>query len=420
MKSRNGKDSPARHWFVAVFLIALILVVMVQAAFAQTAPPAQTPEGQAPAPKVGAQPERKTADDLFKEGAALAEKNPGSAIRLFKEGLSLKPDALPARNQLAAIYQKQRQWGLAITEYETINRATASAESFLRLAEALARAGYAVEAAIKAEQGAEKYPSHEALQFLAGEQLAAIGEGKRAAPYLQRAAQSSPGVALIPALLGKIYEKEGKTVDAIKAYRVALSLDKNQKDALSGEVRLRARCVTRPGFIFVPPEGWLPSEQGMWSPSTGQDIAMIVGEKALPADAATRLIMERVPKGLYDETAQEFQKKQIAEISAHEKKEHATEVTEDEASAMLRKVIPSMSGLEKEDLKGMYPASLVCASYDAGREDKAVSTVFQCALSLAFGEKTISWVVQGSGPTGEVKGFLARLAEGLIATPQGR
>jgi hypothetical protein len=144
---------------------------------------------------------------------------------------------------------------------------------------------------------------------------------------------------------------------------------------------------------------------------------MIVGEKAVPVDMATRLIMERLPKGLYDDAAQEFQKKQIAEIRSHEKKEHETEVTADEAAATLRKVIPSMSGLDKTDLKGSYPAALVCASYDAGKEVKTAPPVFQCILSLSFGEKTISWVAQGSGSTGEIKGVLSSLPEGLIVNP---
>jgi tetratricopeptide (TPR) repeat protein len=368
-------------------------------------------------PKFQQSKKPQTADDLFREAQVLLEKSPGEAARLLKQGLTMQPEALPARQQLASLYENQKQWGLAIAEYEIMNRTSGTAESFLKLANALFRAGYTVEAAIKAEEGAVKHPSHGALQLLAGEQLVASEQFKKAVPYLKRAADSTPKIAQIPALLGQIYEKEGKTIDAMKAYRQALALDKNEKDALKGEARLKARSVARPGFIVILPDGWLPSERGIWNPSTGQDITMIVGEKALPVDVATRLILERVPKGLYDDAAVEFEKKQIAEIRSHEKKEHGTEVTSDQASATLHKVIPSTSGLEKENIRGNYQAFLVCASYDAGREVKTAPLVFQCALSLAFGEKTISWVAQGSGSTGEIKGILSRFPEGLIAVP---
>jgi tetratricopeptide (TPR) repeat protein len=410
-KMKNAATS-RKQWHLPCFILICMVCSLPAVCF-----PADEKAKPVQPVKFQQSKEPRTADDLFKEAQTILEKNPGEAARLLKQGLTMKPDAFPARQQLATLYEKQKQWGFAITEYEIVNRAAGTAESFLALANALARAGYTVEAAIKAEEGAVKYPSHGALQLLAGEQLVASGQFKKAVPYLKRAADLTPKIAQIPALLGQIHEKEGKMIDAMKAYRQALALDKNQKDALSGEARLKTRSVARPGFIVVLPDGWLPSERGIWNPSTGQDITMIVSDKALPVDVATRLILERVPKGLYDDAAVEFQKKQIAEIRNHEKNEHSIEVTADQASATLREVIPSMAGLEKENVQGNYQASLVCASYDAGREKKTSPLVFQCVLSLVFGEKTISWVAQGSGPTGEIKGALSRFPEGLIAVP---
>jgi predicted Zn-dependent protease len=153
----------------------------------------------------------RTADDFFNEAQTLLQKNPGEAVRLLKQGLAMKPGALPERHQLATLYENQKQWNLAIAEYEIVNCTTGTAESFLKLANALASAGYTVEGAIKAEEGAKKYPSQEELQLLAGEQLAAAGQGKKATPYLQHAARSAPKKAHIHTLLGQIYDKEGHT-----------------------------------------------------------------------------------------------------------------------------------------------------------------------------------------------------------------
>jgi tetratricopeptide (TPR) repeat protein len=408
---------------VLIITGAMLSTVLLVVAAWVLAAQAETPQAPATGAVVAAPPvaaEKKDADTLFKDAAGLVEKNPREAIRLYMLGLEQKPDNSRARQELAMLFEKSGLPAEAITQYELINRASGSAESFVALSNALGKAGYAVEAAIKAEEGTGRFPGHKELQRLAALRLSGAGQWKKALPYLQQAVKSDPTDGATMALLGEAYEKEGKMRDALKAYQGALAIDSNLKAAAAGEGRIKSRSLVRPGFVLIPSEGWLPSEKGLWNSSTGQDITVIVDEKGTPAEVATKLIAERVPKGLFDEGAAEFKEAQIAQIKAHEKKEHNADVTADEATGVLRKIAPSMSGFEKEEFRGNYPGFLVCASYEAGRDGGIAGRASVCALSLTFTGKTISWVMEGGGETGQMKRLLTAFPDGLMETKGGQ
>lgn len=236
----------------------------------------------------------------FFEGARkLSSTDFALAIRLYQRGLLMKPDAWNSRNELAALYEKQGQWNSAFAEYETINKALASSESFSNVIRVLGRAGYPRKAATTARNAFARYPGQPQYLFQAGELFAQAGLSAEALAALQEYLKLKPddGQALL--LCGSIYEKAARPVDALGAYLRAEKLMKNNKEAAAAVKRLKSGAVITAGIaVFLPP-GWNAAKDGLQNIQEGQRVSLTVKNSGDPAALALATARDALSRDLF-------------------------------------------------------------------------------------------------------------------------
>ncbi len=285
--------------------LALVMVIFVglnlpPLSFSQGTAGEKAEQAQKPAaaPSFGVE-EPKGAADLFREARKLAPTDPIGAGRLYERGFMLKPDAWTEKRELAALYEKQQQWNLALGQYEAINRATESAESFTDLVRMLERAGYPRAAATAARKAYTKHPWLPRFIFLAGEILQKYGAQEEALAALQEYQKIAPGDGKALLLIGSIYEQAGRLADALRAYLSAEKLMKNDQETALAVKRLRSGAAFVEGLtIFLAP-GFNVEKNGLSHAEGGQRVEVTVKTSGNPAKLALEAASEMMPPGLF-------------------------------------------------------------------------------------------------------------------------
>lgn len=295
----------------------------------------------------------KEAEEFFKEAKRLASNDPIVAIRLYHEGLILKPDAWQERKQIAVLYEKKQQWGLALAEYEVINKAAGSVESFTDLSRIFDKAGYPYAAAVTAREGFAKHPAQPHFLLFSGELFLKIGSQTEALAVLQEYMKLKPEDGKAFFLLGSIYEKMNKPLDALSAYLNAEKRMKNDADTTEALKRLRSGAASIEGLtIFLPP-GWLPEKDGLVNILEGQKVVVSVKNTGDTAALALSAASKAMPDGLFDPE----------NVQKHEKfKKMREEVAKtDPETAKMMEAIPTPMFLTS-DMSGVKGAKKVLLS----------------------------------------------------------
>lgn len=263
---------------------------------------AQPQERQAeipPALQPGLAP--KTPETLLKEANDISKQHPEGAIWLLLEALVLKPDFLPARRELAAIYERQNKWDMAINEREAINRAEGTPESIADLVTAMEKAGFFLTAAQAATTAYAKYPDKPILLLKAGELYFKAGADNDALSSLQEFIKRDPRQGRPFLLMGNIHERAGRLPAALDAYLKARELLKDSPEAAEALQRLRARTVEVEGLWVFIPEGWIAEKNGLRNILQNQRIIITWVGAGNPQELAWQRARELMPGNLFSD-----------------------------------------------------------------------------------------------------------------------
>nr|NJM03110.1 tetratricopeptide repeat protein [Desulfobacula sp.] len=232
---------------VLIFFIGYTLPDPAQSASPESDPPE-------PEKKFELIPPAENTDELFKAAAALAEKDPEAAVRLYRRALLSKPDAWEERGKMARLYEKLEQTDAAVTEFEAVNHAIGTAQSHRDLIRVLEKKGMLPSAAAIALQGAGKFPEEDALAVDAGKLLLKAGQVDRAAEFLERSVQKQNKNLLF--LLGQALEQQGHPASALKAYLKSMDAGTTSEAHEKAFQRLAVYAVKAEELWVFPPRGW--------------------------------------------------------------------------------------------------------------------------------------------------------------------
>ncbi len=240
----------------------------------------------------------KGASAYFQEAKKLSSSDIASSILLYQQGLFLKPDDYAARKELAALFEKQGKWNMALAEYEAIHKAAASVESYSDLVRMLDKSGYVRRAAAEAKKAFAKYPARPEFLLQAGELFHKAGDEAAASAALQEYLKRKPDDGPAWIKLGAVFEKAQKNADALRAYVRAEKLLKNDKNLADALKRLRTGTAVFGGLTVFLPDGWVAQKDVLSNLQGGQRVTVAVktpGEPAALALASAREAMPREP-----------------------------------------------------------------------------------------------------------------------------
>jgi len=297
-----------KNFFKVVLFVFFITVILFSQGFSQEkeeqkkGPPSSLLSVELP----------KDAEGFFKEADKLLENDPVGAIRLYERGLILKPDAWDKRKKLASLYEKQNQLDLAIYEYEAINKATGSKESFFDLIRSMEKANLIIAAKDIAVNAFKKYPDEPAFLYLSGELFYKSGELNEALKTLQEFIRLKPADGKAFFLMGSIYEKLNKPKEALLAYLRAGELIKNDIGINDAIKRFQAKTFNISDLSIFIPDGWIRDKDGLLSIEGSQRITFFVDPKGDPEKVAIKHAKDAMPYGLFSDEAlkayEEFRK----------------------------------------------------------------------------------------------------------------
>jgi len=379
------KNIQSRSIIFQMLLMLILLTGYVFPATAQTNSP--EPEKK---PQI-APPGEMSPDQLFKEAAAVSEKNPDEAIRLYRRALLSKPDAWVERKKMAVLYEKVGKLDAASAEYESINGAVDSAQSNADLTRILEERGILTTAASIAQHGAQKFPDDRVLSLYAGGLLLKTGQADNALEFIKKAAQNRPEDKEMMFLLGQAYENNGNGAAALKTYLKSIDSgiksDKHEK----AFQRLAALAV-RVGDLWVfLPKGWERDKNMLLNTKDDQRVYVDAHPAGDINAIALKVIKEKMPQGMFsDEQLKGYDemRKMASEIS---------KVSPDAAKGIRTGRLPVLYTKPlSETMKGL----LVLAS-SSGEPSEFIQSV--CALALKSGSKvyTVTWVSSKQYQDGE-------------------
>jgi Flp pilus assembly protein TadD len=368
----------------------------------QPAEGTQQQPAQSPPQVTFAPPLEKAPDELFKEAAATAAKDPEGAVRLYRRAVQIKPDAWGERRKLAILLEGQGKLNAAVSEYGLINSATGSAESFRDLISALEKSGLVNAASPVALSGTMKFPDDPELTRKAGALLLRTGKADTALVILKKGVEKWPDDGQMLYQFGQACEKNGKDADAFRAYLRVASRPGSKNDIKAAMNRVRSRAVSLEGFWLFPPRGFV--SEGNMLVNTIEDQRIVVEGYAGsdPKGAALRVVHERMPAGMFtDEKIREYDRirQAVAELS--------------KTSPDLAKQVPPMAMpvfIEKP-LAGAEKGLLVLAS--TGEESSPlVRSVYVLALTRGDRTYTVSWM--STKPRAEGEKIILSLLEQIV------
>jgi len=348
---------------------------------------------QKPAVASFAVQEAKDATAFFEKAAKLALTNPVSAIALYQRGIILKPDAWKERKELAALYEKQGQWNMALAEYEAISRADKSAGSFINLVRMLDKSGYLHSAAAEAKKAFAQYPARPEFLLQAGELFHRAGDEAAAVTSLQEYLKLKPGNGQALMVLGAVYEKTKKPADALTSYLRAEK--QGNKEAADAVKRLRAGNAVIGGLTIFLPQGWAADKDGMTNLQSGERVTVAVKSTGSPAALALTSAREAMPREPFSEEniKQKEQFKIMQQELAKKNPESAKNMPSGMTPISTQGDFPPLKGAKKAVLStgetlrpGMESAVAVAVPVGG----KIYIFLWRAARPAADGEKTLS------------------------------
>lgn len=372
MRIKNVRCIPLKvKQFVLLMLIVLICFVFSSAARAND-PKSEKKLEFAP-------PVEKGADQLFKEAAAIAQKNPEEAIRLYQRALLSKPDAWEERKKTALLYEKLEKIDAALKEYESINSAVDSAQSnadLIRILEKRALLPVAVSIAL---HGAQKFPDDTGLSLSAGTLLLKTGQADTAVEFIKGATQNKPGDKDLLFLLGQAYEQQGNGALALRAYLGSMDAEaRNDKYEVIFQ-RLAQAAVRVDDVWFFLPRGWERDKNMLFN--TMEDLRVYVDahpEGDMDA-VALKVVKEKMPPGMFDDEQVKWYE---------EMRKMASKMSKESPDAVKVMNIDSLPFFITKPLSGKMQGLLVLAS-----SSKVPSELLQTACALVFLSKNRVYTV---------------------------
>jgi tetratricopeptide (TPR) repeat protein len=159
----------------------------------------------------------------------------------YRKALAIKPDYVPARNDLGRVLAKQGKLEEAVTCFnELLMQKEDSVEAHSNLALALSMQGKYNEAVKHFARVLELNPKYSNGHERMGELLIAAGRPDEAVVHLNKALQTSAGISNVYAKLGTAYNQLGKYDSAIQNWTKAIELTPDNADVLNDAAWLLA------------------------------------------------------------------------------------------------------------------------------------------------------------------------------------
>ena len=153
----------------------------------------------------------------------------------FRKALSLDPNLVSSRMNLARLHISMRKPESAIKEYEAVIKfQPENLSAHAELARAYLYAGSLDKATEEAEKTVELSPQNPVSRAILGEMYARIGQIDKALEEFQKAVELEPTYAVGYKNIGHIRLLKGSPDEAIEEYRKALSYRPNYGEAYSG------------------------------------------------------------------------------------------------------------------------------------------------------------------------------------------
>ena len=354
-------------------------------------------------------PPMKRAEDYFKEAKLKAETKSDEAIRLYRQGLLLKPDEWQVHAYMGALYEKAGLFVLALPEYELVNRRLPTVESSIDYARALGLTGHSLDSAMVAESGAKKFTDNFNLQLMAGERLMEAGLHVRAITYLVKAVLLKPDSAEASALLGAAYVVAGKPAQGLNAFDKALSSTQTSKSAFEGKKQLLARAMKCRGFLLFPPPEWMASGDSLINYRNGQKIHVFYSDEGEIKEVAVSLATRDIPQGLFENKT--LDEGAIAAKIEYHKTALGKSLTRAEILAMGRpKEVPFAVKTVETPEGHRFPSALACASF--AWEQKTIHC--SCVLTIKTGNHLVSFITKDDKPVAESRAILEWLPDAIL------
>ena len=390
-----------RHFKRISILISLILFISYAfPVMAQTSSPEL--KNSEPEKKIEFTPPTKNADELFKEAAALAGKNPDEAIRLHKRAFQSKPDAWDEHKKLALLYEKLGKPDAAVAEYESINNAIGTAQSNADLARILEKTGALPEAAAVAFRGAQKFPDDSALTISAGELFLKSGQADKALEFLKRVSQKKSGDKKILFLLGQAFEKQGNEPEALRAYLKGLDSGAGNDEQKKVIERLGKHAVHIENIWVFLPKGWERDKNVLINAIEGQRLYVDVHPEGDLNAIALEVVREKMPAGLFDDD----------KIKGYEEmRKMASELSKSSPDAVKGMMLGRLPVFNTKPIAEKMKGLMVLASSSEEPSDLIQSA---CAFVLPSGNKIYSVALVSSKPHQEGEKALLSLIEYIV------
>ncbi|MBA4396095.1 MAG: hypothetical protein C0394_01705 [Syntrophus sp. (in: bacteria)] len=339
--------------------------------------------------------EPQDAEAFFQEARKLAPADPAGASRMYQRGIMIKPDAWVERRELAALYEKQGKWNLALAEYEAINKATGSAESFTDVVRTLDKDGYPRAAAAAALKAFAKYPGQPQFLFQTGELFLKSGAEDDAAAALQEYAKLRPKEGRAFFLLGSMHEKAGRYSDALGAYLRAEKLMKDDRDTVDALKRIRSNAATIEGLTIFLPAGWSVEKDGVVNIQGGERVTVTVKASGKPADLVLSAALETMPPELFTAQNRKIhgQSRKLREEMAKIDPEAAKQMEAMPLPFYSTDDFPSIKGAKKALLstsESVQPGMESAAAIAVPKGGKIYIFLWRAAQPAADGEKMLT------------------------------
>lgn len=368
--------------------------------------PAQSdsPESNPPEPEKKTEliPPAESTDELFKAAAALGEKDPEQAVRLYQRALLSKPDAWEERRKMARLYEKLEKTDAALTEFEAVNNAMDTAQSHGDLVRILEKKGMLPPAAAIALRGAEKFPEDDALAAGAGTLLLKAGQVDRAAEFLEKSVQKQSGNKNLLFLLGQALEQQGNQVLALKAYLKSMDAGTVGEAHEKAFQRLAVHAVKVEELWVFPPRGWEKNGNTLYRSMEDEQIHIDVYPKSDMNEISLKVVREKMPPGMFDD-------EQMKQYEAM--RETAAEILKASPDAAKDLMTERLPFFHTKPLTDKIKGLMAFASTSQAPEAFMQSV---CSLVLPFGDEVYALTWVSSKPVQEGENMLLSMIDHIV------
>lgn len=365
---------------------------------------ADSPESKSPEPekKIELTPPAENTDELFKAAAALAEKDPEEAVRLYRRALLSKPDVWEERRKMARLYEKLEKTDAALTEFEALNHAMGTAQSHGDLVRILEKKGMLPPAAVIALRGAQKFPEDDALAASAGTLLLKAGQVDRAAEFLEKSVQKQSGNKNLLFLLGQALEQQGHQASALKAYLKSMDAGTVGEAHEKAFQRLAVHAVKVEKLWVFPPRGWEKNGNTLSRSMEDEQIHIDVYPESDMNEISLKVVREKMPPGMFDD-------EQMKQYEAM--RETAAEILKTSPDAAKDLMTERLPVFHTKPLTDKIKGLMAFASTSQAPEAFMQSV---CSLVLPSGNKVYALTWVSSKPVQEGENMVLSLIDHIV------